>query len=74
MYDFSDVAVWGSANGFGDYNSIIVMMERDSMIPGYETHSRDLYKGMGEDYGYSDTLSAIINGFVAEHGDVTIDV
>lgn len=74
MYDYSDVAAWGSANGFGDYNSIINMMKKDRMIPGYETPTRDLYTGMGNDYGYSDTLSAIIDGFVKEHGDVTIDV
>lgn len=38
------------------------------MIPGYESKTFDLYKGVGKDYGYSPELSAILDAFVQANG------
>ena len=38
------------------------------MIPGCETKTFDLYKGVGRDYGYSAELSSILDAFVEANG------
>lgn len=72
MEDFSGVAAWASMNNLGDYNAVIGMMEKDHMIPGYESKTFDLYKGVGRDYGYSQELSQILDAFVEANGEQEI--
>lgn len=74
MKDYADVAAWGSQNGHGDYNAILTQMQKDRMIPGYESHTWELYKGVGRAYGYSESLSALLDAYVAEHGDCEIEI
>lgn len=68
MEDFSGVAAWAEMNKLGDYNNVLGLMEKDRMIPGYESKTFDLYKGVGRDYGYSEELSSILDAFVEANG------
>lgn len=74
MKSYADVAAWGSMNGHGEYNGILVQMEKDRMIPGYESTTWDLYTGVGRDYGYSDSLSSLLDAYVKEFGPCTIEI
>jgi hypothetical protein len=68
MEDFSSVAAWAEMNKLGCYNNVLGLMEKDRMIPGYESKTFDLYKGVGRDYGYSAELSIILDAFVEANG------
>ena len=68
MLTYADVAAWTDTNKLGHYNSVLSMMEESNMIPGYETKTFDLYKGVGKDYGYTEELSDIIDAFVKANG------
>ena len=68
MKDYADVASWADTNKLGHYNSIISLMEDDTMIPGYESKTFDLYKGVGKDYGYAPELCQILDAFVEANG------
>ena len=68
MEDFSSVAAWAEMNKLGHYNNVLGLMEKDRMIPGYESKTFDLYKGVGRDYGYSEELSSILDAFVEANG------
>lgn len=74
MQSYSDVAAWASQKYLGDYNAILTQMQTDGMIPGYESNTFELYKGVGRDYGYSIHLGLILDSYVAEHGDCTISL
>jgi hypothetical protein len=71
MYDIGDVAAFAETLGF-DYNQTISLMEKDNFVPFYEKSSKELYIGIGSDYGYSDELSTIFNEFVKAHGECEI--
>ena len=68
MLYYADVAAWADGNGKGDYNTVLGLMTKDRMIPGYESKTFDLYKGVGRDYGYSEELSGILDAFVESKG------
>jgi hypothetical protein len=72
MEDYADVASFAERKGLANYNEAISIMEKDKLIPGYETPTFTLYKGVGRDYGYSDTLSNILDAYVSENGDTEI--
>lgn len=64
MLTYADVAAWADTNKLGHYNSTLSLMEESQMIPGYESKTFDLYKGVGKDYGYTEELSSILDAFV----------
>ena len=72
MEDYADVALFAERKGLANYNEAISLMEKDKLIPGYETPTFTLYKGVGRDYGYSDILSNILDAYVSENGDTEI--
>jgi len=71
MYDIGDLAVFAEELGF-HYNEAITIMEKDRFVPFYETKCKELYIGMGKDYGFSTELSTIIDKFVEVHGECEI--
>lgn len=64
----ADVAAFASTLGYC-YNSVLSMMEKDSIIPFYEQKTLDVYKGVGKDYGWSDDLCKIFDAYVEENGN-----
>lgn len=72
MNRYSDVAAWASARGLGDYNNIIDLMQTNRMIPGYESSTWEVYKGVGNDYGYCNELSDILDAYASEFGSTEI--
>ena len=68
MMDYADVAAWADMNKLGSYNGVLALMEEDHMIPGYESKTFDLYKGVGKSYGYGQELSNILDAFVQANG------
>lgn len=72
MKEYSDVAMFAERKELANYNEAISLMEKDKLIPGYETPTFTLYKGVGRDYGYSEQLSNILDAYVEENGDTEI--
>jgi hypothetical protein len=71
MYDIGDLAVFAEEIGYG-YNESITIMEKDRFVPFYEAKYKELYIGMGKDYGFSPELTNIIDKFVEVHGECEI--
>lgn len=74
MQSYSDIAAWGDSQGMAAYNSILSQMEEDQFIPGYETPTREIYRGIGRDYGYSPLLSQLLDSYVDAHGEMEVSV
>jgi hypothetical protein len=68
LNSISDVASFAETLGY-DYNSVLSMMERDSIIPFYEQKTLDIYKGIGNAYGWSDELCTIFDAYVEKNGN-----
>lgn len=66
----ADVAAF--AESMGDkrfcYNGVLAMMERDNILPFYERKTLEVYKGVGNSYGWSDELCEIFDAYVNKHG------
>lgn len=71
-YEIGDVACFAERENILDYNQAINQFEKDKIIPGYETCVKEIYKGIGKDYGWSDVSCEIFDKFVETHGEVTI--
>jgi hypothetical protein len=71
MYDIGDLALFAETLGY-NYNEAITIMEKDDFVPFYEKRFRELYIGMGSDYGYGEDLSKILDKFVEAHGECEI--
>ena len=71
MYDIGDLAAFAETIGY-NYNEAISIMEKDRFVPFYEKKYKELYSGMGSDYGFSEDLSKIIDKFVEAHGECEI--
>lgn len=66
----SDVAAFAESMGKGyNYNGVLTMMEEDHIIPFYERKTLEVYKGIGKDYGWSESLCEIFDAYVEKHGD-----
>lgn len=72
MYEIADVAMHAETNFDISYNDALNLFEKDRIIPGYETPVKEIYKGIGKDYGWSDLSTQIFDSFVKEHGEQTI--
>jgi hypothetical protein len=66
-----DIAAFAEDYGYA-YNQVINMMSNDRFIPFYEQSFKEIHKGYGEDYGFSQELSAIIDKFVEEKGECAV--
>ena len=69
MNTYADVAAWAEGEGLCGYNATIALMEKSGLIPGYESPTFELYKGVGQSYGYDEELCRILDAYVSEHGD-----
>lgn len=61
--EWTDLLAYADNNGY-DWNTAHDMLVKERVVPMYETHTREIYVGMGGSYGYSDEVSAIIDGFL----------
>jgi hypothetical protein len=69
----ADVAAFAESMGKGyHYNGVLVLMEKDHVIPFYEQKTMDVYKGIGKDYGWSEALCEIFDAYVEKHGEQTL--
>lgn len=50
------------------YNGVLALMEKDRIIPFYESKTLEIYKGVGKDYGWSETLCEIFDAYVEKNG------
>lgn len=69
LNSISDVASFAETLGKDyHYNGVLTMMEKDRIIPFYEQKTLDVYKGVGKDYGWSETLCEIFDAYVEKNG------
>lgn len=67
----ADVASFSESLGYS-YNSVLSMMENDSIIPFYESKTLDIYKGIGKDYGWHEDLCIIFDAYVEKNGSQSL--
>lgn len=67
MNSVADVAVHAEKLGY-NYNQVLNMMERDQILPFYERKSLEVYKGIGNSYGWCDELCEIFDSYVDTYG------
>lgn len=66
----ADVAAFAESMGKDyHYNGVLSLMEKDHIIPFYERKTLEVYKGVGESYGWSEALCEIFDAYVEKYGD-----
>lgn len=72
LKSIGDVAIHAEAEGFCSYNMALSHFESDRIIPAYECHFMELYKGIGGEYEWSEISTKIFDSFMKKYGYLTI--
>ncbi len=72
LNEIGDIAIFAESENLISYNGALALFEKDKIIPGYECPTKDIYRNIGVDYGWSDLSTEIFNKYVEKYGEQTI--
>ena len=67
MADWTDLLHHAVTLGYG-WNEAHDFLVADEVCPMYEARTRDIYPGVGDDYGWSDASCKIVESYLKKEG------